>query len=493
MKNSHLRKVPSKEHTPLKEGNMDITLSGHDSSRYGHNQAYQGRGKSVLNVNVIFLHSESSSLLLSQINLNESENSTQNLLTFQPRRKSRQPKNLYQDTIKVESDGQNKKEPLVRNRRVHQILKDLNDIEEEEVESENIPDDITQSNRSIHSSDSEVFYSLDGSNCGEETKSSLCASEPKEKDTFYSACSSFSPSIILMQEQQAKHDNADDESQTDDVKEYLTPRWKAKEEIDKIGISLIDDCEDATKNETDNILENNQNKRSQTLLTSKWVALEDSSARLNISRETSLEDCCPEETDEILTGCISAADILIAVYSDDEELGKVLHHSGGVIGYVKKYWTGFFPLLLVHLTQAASCDPVTEVESFLIADQFSFSHRLIIQDISSDCRFLLQSIVRYHLHVHQLQCSRLALVKRGSLIKSLSNAQWKCPGLCRLQTVNPEREQVRAKKKKTFFQSVRRSLTVRRATRREGRKSRNFSAIRNTSSFVDRSLSQDKR
>ena len=195
-----------------------------------------------------------------------------------------------------------------------------------------------------------------------------------------------------------------------------------------------------------------------------------------------------EEIDEILTGSMSTTDILIAVYSDDDQLGKVLHHSGGVIGYVRKYWAGFFPLLLINLTKASTCDPVSELDSCLLANQFSFSHRVIIQDISSDTKFLLQSIVRYHLHIHQLQCSRLALVKRGSLIKSLSNAEWKCPGLCKLQTINPEREQVRAKKKKSFFQSVRRSLTVRRPTRRSSSRSIHSSAFRNSSNIVNSNL-----
>ena len=57
-------------------------------------------------------------------------------------------------------------------------------------------------------------------------------------------------------------------------------------------------------------------------------------------------------------------------------------------------------------------------------------------------------------------------------MKSLSDCQWKCPGLCQLQTLNPEREGVRNKKKRTFFQSVRRSLSVRRATRRIRSRSR---------------------
>ena len=189
--------------------------------------------------------------------------------------------------------------------------------------------------------------------------------------------------------------------------------------------------------------------------------------------------------DEIFSRCISATDILIAVYSDHDELGKVLQQSGGVMGYVRKYWMGFFPLLLIHLTKPSTCEPVNELDSCLLANQFSFTHRVIIQDISSDTNFLLQSIARFHLHVHQLQCSRLALVQRGSLIHSLSNPGWKCPGLCKLQTVNPESETLREKKKKTFFQSVRRSLTVRRATRRNRAKSFHSSAFRNTSSFVD--------
>merc|ERR1711892_313728 len=187
--------------------------------------------------------------------------------------------------------------------------------------------------------------------------------------------------------------------------------------------------------------------------------------------------------DEIFSRYISATDILIAVYSDHDELGKVLQQSGGVMGYVRKYWMGFFPLLLVHLTKPSGA-PVNELDSCLLANQFSFIHRVIIQDISSDKNFLLQSIARYHLHVHQLQCSRLALVQRGSLIHSLSSSGWKCPGLCKLQTVNPESETVREKKKKTFFQSVRRSLTVRRATRSSRAKSFHSSAFRNTSSFV---------
>merc|ERR1712176_843761 len=114
--------------------------------------------------------------------------------------------------------------------------------------------------------------------------------------------------------------------------------------------------------------------------------------------------------------------------SDEEELDKVLHKSGGVTGYV---------------------------------DNYSTCHRIIIQNISNETNFLFQTIVRFYLHIHYLQCTHLVFGAQG-----LSNCQWKCPGLCQLQTLNPEREEVRNKKRKTFFQSVRRSMSVRRATRR---------------------------
>ena len=193
MKNSHLRKVPSKEHTPLKEGNMDVTLSQHDSSRYVHNQAYQGGDESMLNVNVIFLQSESSVKLLTQIKLIESENSLQNLLTFKPRRRSRQS-NLSEEKVSMETEELNKRVPPVRNRRIRQLLNDLNNIKEEgeeEVEVEENKIIPFVNNESSSSSVSDTFYSLDGSNCDEDSENFQCDNEQNEDDTFSSAFSSF--------------------------------------------------------------------------------------------------------------------------------------------------------------------------------------------------------------------------------------------------------------------------------------------------------------
>ena len=84
----------------------------------------------MLNVNVIFLQSESSVKLLTQIKLNESENSLQNLLTFKPKRRSRQS-NILEEKISMETEELNKRVPPVRNRRIRQLLNDPNNIKEE--------------------------------------------------------------------------------------------------------------------------------------------------------------------------------------------------------------------------------------------------------------------------------------------------------------------------------------------------------------------------
>ena len=180
---------------------MDVTLSKHDSSRYVHNLAYHGGDKSLLNVYVILLQSESSIKLLTLIKLNESEKPLQNLLTFKPRRRSRQS-NLSEEKVSMETEELNKRVPPVRNRRIRQLLNDLNNIKEEGEEEVEVEENknIPFVNNGISSSPvSDTFFSLDGSNCDEHSEHSLYENEEDEDDTFSSACSSLPPSINLME------------------------------------------------------------------------------------------------------------------------------------------------------------------------------------------------------------------------------------------------------------------------------------------------------
>ena len=85
MKESRLRKGPRQGSTPLKKGNMDITLSNHNYARYmNSNLVYQGGEGSLLNGYVMVLQSEST--LLNQMKFKEDEVSKKNLLRFQPRK-----------------------------------------------------------------------------------------------------------------------------------------------------------------------------------------------------------------------------------------------------------------------------------------------------------------------------------------------------------------------------------------------------------------------
>ena len=41
--------------------------------------------------------------------------------------------------------------------------------------------------------------------------------------------------------------------------------------------------------------------------------------------------------------------IIVAVYENNEELAATLNKTTGINGYIGKYWTGFFPLLIIQL------------------------------------------------------------------------------------------------------------------------------------------------
>ena len=162
-------------------------------------------------------------------------------------------------------------------------------------------------------------------------------------------------------------------------------------------------------------------------------------------------------------------DILIVVYRDNAELEEVLYHPGGLIEYVRKYWVGFFPLLLIHLSDTSVCDPLNESNLSFLETQFSCIHRVIIRYIINDSSFLLRSIVQYYLHVQHLQCGHLPLVRSSSLTQRLSNRQWTCPGLCELQTVNTRTGRDKEDKKRSLLQSVKRRFTVRKDRARRSR------------------------
>ena len=95
MKDSLPEKHPCKKMTQLKEGNNDIMHSKHDSF---HTSQRQGRDNYILKINVIFLQSESSLKLFSQLdNMHESEDFKESLLV-KPKHSQKQSKTNSTET-----------------------------------------------------------------------------------------------------------------------------------------------------------------------------------------------------------------------------------------------------------------------------------------------------------------------------------------------------------------------------------------------------------
>ena len=376
----------------LIEGNLDFTQIKHESLHHANKKRVLGKEDSALDIDVIFLKSESSQELQSKMKTIDSEN------------------------IKPEKlNDTNQKDIVIVQKLNEQHSNDLCCIREEE-------EAISEQNEIEKNSD--VFYSLDPSDRDVDEK------EVEENEIFLSVCST----INLI-------DNTDEDDEFDNQ-----PLVEKNELTYKHNNILID-----------KEVHYNKEDKHQPVYSIKFVKLEFHSATLKMFQEIENE----EEIVPNICYDISMVDILIVVYRDNDELEKVLYHTGGVIQYVRKYWVGFFPLLLIHLSDTRVCEPPNESNLSFLETQFSCIHRVIIRDIINDSSFLLESIVQYYLHVHYLQCGHLPLVRSSSLNHRLSSGQWSCPGLCELHTLNNKTGGDREDKKRSLLQSVKRRLTVR--------------------------------
>ena len=108
----------------------------------------------------------------------------------------------------------------------------------------------------------------------------------------------------------------------------------------------------------------------------------------------------PDDLQLISSIKLPLLNIIVAVYKDNEELATILNKTTGINGYIGKYWTGFFPILIIQTCSDQDDEGQTlhETNVKLIKTQFSFCHRLVLESMGDD-EFLMESIVRYHLHV----------------------------------------------------------------------------------------------
>ena len=170
-----------------------------------------------------------------------------------------------------------------------------------------------------------------------------------------------------------------------------------------------------------------------------------------------MSDWDAENVHQVASGMPSSTDILILVYEDEDELDNILNTTTGVMGYTTKYWAGFFPLLLIQISSRDESPYIPEKNTDQIFEHFCSLHHLSLHDWDQESREVLECIVRYQVHLEKCAKREHRREKRDQILKG-----WKCPGQCGLVNTSHLNTQG-GKKKRTFFQVVRKNITVRKA------------------------------
>ena len=168
-----------------------------------------------------------------------------------------------------------------------------------------------------------------------------------------------------------------------------------------------------------------------------------------------MSDWDAENVHHVASGVLSSTDILIIVYEDNDELVSILNTTIGVMGYTSKYWTDFFPLLLIQISSKPLIASVPEENTDLIFQQFCSSHHLVLHGWEQQSTSVLECMVRYQLHLEKCGKREQERAKRDQMKEG-----WKCPGHCGLVNTSHVNNQGE-KRKKTFFQAVKKNISVR--------------------------------
>ena len=146
--------------------------------------------------------------------------------------------------------------------------------------------------------------------------------------------------------------------------------------------------------------------------------------------------------------------IVIIVYSDQGELQDILANETGMLGYIRQYWRGYFPLLLIQIGSPGDIikKPVIEI----LQRDFSSCFRLLLPDPGSRDKDIEDVVVSYHLHNDKLQCHKVERATSTDTNQSLFETNWKCSGLCGLKSskIDPLR-----RKKRSVMDAIRRKMS----------------------------------
>ena len=154
---------------------------------------------------------------------------------------------------------------------------------------------------------------------------------------------------------------------------------------------------------------------------------------------------------EMMIGNMS---MVVIVYSDLEELQEVMASEIGILGYIRQYWRGYFPLLLIQV--GAPGDIIKKTVTDILQRDFSSSFRMHLPDPCSRDKDLEDVFVSYHLHNDKFQCHKVERATSTDTSQSLFATNWKCSGLCGLKStkIDPLR-----RKKRSVIDAIRRKIS----------------------------------
>lgn len=154
---------------------------------------------------------------------------------------------------------------------------------------------------------------------------------------------------------------------------------------------------------------------------------------------------------EMMIGNMAA---VIIVYSDQGELQETLANETGMLGYIRQYWRGYFPLLLIQIGSPGDIikKPVIEI----LQRDFSSCFRLFLSDPGSRDKDIEDVVVSYHLHNDKFQCHKVERATSTDTSQSLFATNWKCSGLCGLKSSKIDHSR---RKKRSVIDAIRRKMS----------------------------------
>ena len=151
---------------------------------------------------------------------------------------------------------------------------------------------------------------------------------------------------------------------------------------------------------------------------------------------------------------IGNMNVVIIVYSDMGELQEILANEAGILGYIRQYWRGYLPLLLIQI--GSPSDNIKKPVIEKLQRDFSVCFRLHLPDPCSGDKDLEDVIVSFHLHNQKHQCHKVERATSTDASQSLITENWKCSGLCGLKSskIDPLR-----RKKRSVIDAIRRKIS----------------------------------